>query len=59
MIRRSEFLNGVCPPSRLAQWISTSVPGLHIAEGYTNLSKLMQHACVIRGGDGIDWLRSA
>lgn len=29
--------------------ISTSVPGLHIAEGYSRLSRLMHHAAVIRG----------
>lgn len=29
--------------------ISTSVPGLQIAEGYSKVSQLMQHACVIRG----------
>ena len=31
------------------QTISTSVPGLQIAEGYAKVSQLMQHACVIRG----------
>lgn len=29
--------------------ISTSVPGLQIAEGYSKVSQLMQHACVVRG----------
>lgn len=29
--------------------ISTSVPGVQIAEGYSKVSQLMQHACVIRG----------
>lgn len=29
--------------------IATSVPGLHIAEGYGRLSQLMHHAAVIRG----------
>ncbi|MEY4180772.1 MAG: hypothetical protein RLY70_4346 [Planctomycetota bacterium] len=31
------------------QTIATSVPGLQIAEGYSKVSQLMQHACVIRG----------
>lgn len=31
------------------QTIATSVPGLQIAEGYSKISQLMQHACVIRG----------
>lgn len=29
--------------------IATSVPGLHIAEGYARLSRFMHHAAVIRG----------